>query len=397
MSEENNAGNDGGNITMIARNMVADIFSNYNAGGQPQAVEPVAPPPPAPVAPVAPPVEMPPVTPSVEPPSSVEDPTTPGAQDKQNFAWAQLRHEIKEANNKLAEAQKSIDAERLRAEELNTKLLEQENKLAERERTMADLEDRLGRTNLAESSEFRARFTEPMSRIEDELTSLIIDKTTLKDEKAARKEAKQLLSARDSDVAESIRALPPYVQGAIYNYVRDSRALDAERDAALAAWRDTADGWVEEETRRVAEASAARRAEQADAAAQAFALRTADIPTMAITNSEFATRRDEELRKAVAFLRTAKDEDISKAAVEGLMAPLAYEIIGALSQQVQDLQNQIQAARGLTSPPVRPTSYGYPPSVQTPPPPPQQIRPTSHDIAMDAARSFLSSAPQHLR
>lgn len=378
----------------IARSMVAEFF---NAQNSPQPAAPtvtpvVTPPQPVPAEDtVATPPDVPrPITTGDTP---VEDPAQPT--DKQNFAWAQLRHEVKEANTKLAETQKAMEAERARAEELNAKILAQETELAERERRLGDLEDRLGRTNLAESAEFRAKFDDPRERIELALTDLIVDKTTIKDAKSARREALQLLNSRDSDLADAIGALPSYVQGAIYNHVREARELSAAREAALEEWRATTDGLSEAEARRIAETSAARRAEFADAAASAFTTRAAEIPTLAVTDPAFVAKRDESLKKAVAFLRTASDADISKAAVEGMMAPLAYEIIGELSGQIHTLQQQLQAFRGISSPPVRPSA----PASTPPPAPPPQLQParTTHDYAMEAVRGFLEHAPQHLK
>ena len=390
--------NPGATPTMVANQMVADFFAKRFpvAGAEPAVpAQPPVPQAPAPVAPVAPapqstspveaqppPGQMPVATPAPQLPTQTQDveltpplengstaaePTGQPAgpkthEDRQAHAFAALRFENKQLNSKVSDYERQLREAQEKQDELARKNAEFEAQLASERETRAVLEDKVGRANLAESKEFRERFDARMDKAVEGLTKLISEKTDMTDPRRAEEFAKKLMTASEGDVLHTIENLPSYVQGAIYNFVRDGKAIQAEKETALEQWRVTQSGLSEAEARRQAEELNARR--QAMAAEAVKSLRASKIPIYDISDPTFAEIRAKAESQAEAFVRTASESELAHAATEGVMAQLAYNIIDALVQENAQLKSRLSAGYRLDAPPARP-SFAPP----TPPPP----------------------------
>lgn len=323
----------------------------------------------------APPQETPP--PVQEPPAApVEQPLS--EEDKRAHAFANLRYENKQLTGRINEIQKTLSAEQAAREEAARKAAEYEAQLEQERRARAEVEDALGRANLADSKEFKDRFDSRRDTTVQKLASVITEKTDMTDTARAEDFAQKLLSASDSDVLHAIEKLPSYVQGSIYNLVREGKQIAAEREEALTQWRATQTGLSEAEARRRAAELNQRRQELADRAVSAITANTT-IPSFTVTDPEFADIRQRRLKEAAAFILTATEEDLTGAAMEGMMAPLSYAMIDSLAEENQHLRQQLDAMYRTSAPPLRATPSSPAPAPR-PEPNPQQVS-TLHETA----------------
>lgn len=391
----------GPTANMIARDMVAGLFAQHNGASQAPAF--VAPNPtvptqdtnvPAPAAATgSAPVPSPTTTeatPPVPPPAD-EGQQALSTEDKKAHAFAELRFANKQLTQRTADLEKQIEALNVSVEEANKKASEYESQLAESSRVRADLEDRVGRASLAESKEFRERYDAKIDTTLESLTKVITENTTLKDPKKASDYAASLLNSSKEDMVAAVQGLPTYVQGSIYNLVDEGKRVQAEREDALTQWRATQTGLSEAEARRQAEQMSQRRAMLSEQAMEA--VRTSTMPAYALTDPDFVNARKQAEEKATAFLRTAPEEDIVKAAAEGMMAHLNYAIIDALQEQVVDLQQKLAAGHRLSSPPVRSVAPAQPPAPVAPTPTPTAHR-TTHTMATDIVAGLFAKRPR---
>lgn len=382
---------------MVARQMVADLFGAQQAPtplfGQTPAQPPApqsAPAPavsPAPAEPTPPAPAPQPASPTEAAAQPAEEPATP--EDKRAHAFASLRYENKQLSAKVAEAEQALAAEREKAEELRRQAADYEANLAEERRVRAEMEEKVGRANLAESKEFRDRYDSRIDKTVESLAKVISDKTDMTDPKRAAEFALKLLEAPEKDVLKAVENLPPYVQGSIYNLVKEGKEVGAERQEALEQWRVTQAGLSESEARNRAAELAQRRQALADKAI-GF-LTSQNLPAYKITDPDFVASRQKAEADAAAFIRTATEEEMANAAAEGVMAPLAYAIIDSLAEENERLREQLEAGHRLSAPPIRA-------GVAQPPPAPAPVSPagappmTSLRLASDIVGGLFRNA-----
>lgn len=301
--------------------------------------------------------------------------------EKRAHAFANLRYENKQLTGQVSELKKAYEAEQAKLAEEARKAQETARQLEEERRARVEVEEALGRANLAESKEFKARFDSRQDELTHKLANVIADKTEMSDPVKAEDFARKLMVASEADVLHAIDNLPSYVQGSIYNLVQEGRQVSAERDEALTNWRATQTGLSEAEARQRAADLSLRRQEIAGRAVAAVA-GSNQIPAFFVNEPEFVELRNKRLEETRAFIQTASEDDLANAAVEGMMAPLSYAIIDQLQQENDRLRGQIDAMFRTSSPTLRATHGGG----YTPPPPPeptgQSVRST-HQIATD--------------
>lgn len=381
-----------GTPTMIASKMVGDLLATFN--GAPAAQPPAdlnvnglatgviptqAPGPSANQLSVATPPPDP--TPAQELPAQPL-PAQPLTEDeKRAHAFANLRYENKQLTGQVSDLKKAYEAEQAKLAEESRKAQETARQLEEERRARIEVEEALGRANLAESKEFKARFDSRQDELAHKLANVIVDKTEMTDPVKAEDFARKLMAAPEADVLHAIDNLPSYVQGSIYNLVQEGRQVSAERDEALTNWRATQTGLSEAEARQRAADLSLRRQEIAGRAVAAVS-GSNQIPAFFVNEPEFVELRNRRLEETRAFIQTASEDDLANAAVEGMMAPLSYALIDRLQQENDRLRSQIDAMLRTSSPTLRATHGGG----YTPPPKPeptgQAVRST-HQIATD--------------
>lgn len=375
----------GATPTMLANQMVGDLLKTF--GGAP--AQPVVPQPAPQVQPVMPPAEQPPIPapgPTQDPPPPAAEPTALPEQplteeDKRAHAFATLRYENKQLTSQVSDLQKALEAEQAKNAEEARKYQEINQQLDEERRARVSVEDTLGRTNLAESKEFKARFDDKHDDVVRRLTEIIVDKTETTDPKKAEDFARGMLAAQDDEVLHAVDRLPSYVQGSIYNLVQEGRRISAERTEALEQWRTTQTGLTEAAARQRAADLSIRRQELADRAVAAIS-GAEYIPALYITEPEFVAARNKRLEDARAFVRTATEDDLANAAVEGILAPMNYELLEILRKENERLQGQLDAMMRTSSPMLRATP-GSAPAPAKPAEPLRPATPSTHQMAVD--------------
>ena len=250
---------------------------------------------------------------------------------------------------------------------------QRENALAEKltaaENRSHELEEEIGKLDLKRSPAFQQQYDLPLQQVQDEIAKILVDNGYQQD--AAIQAANDIMMADANQVPEMVRELPSVVQGMVMYKHNDADALWARRSQAIDEWRTTQTGLSEVGARADAVQSAQHRADVASAAIDRI---RSLAPTMQWDAPEFVKRRDEAIEKAKAWYQTAPEDQIAAAAMEGTLAPFAYERMNALEQEVARLQQQLEASARLRNPTVTP----YYPSVPIvlpprPPTPPGQV------------------------
>ena len=319
-------------------------------------------------------------------------PTVPAEQNIQlpqntpenvGHAFAASRAEARNYRQMAEQFRTQLEAERAKTAGGSEKEAQLAHEINEWKQRYETLENRLGQMDLSQSKEFRETYDAPLQGIRDEIMS-VLQANGLQEADAAK-------SAEDimvSDNPESmISQLPTTAQGMIMYKLKDAGTLWAKRSQALEEWRSTQKGLEEVSVRDNFVASAQRRAELAD---KAFERLAKIAPTVQWSDPEYTPRRDDAIARAKAWYQQAPDDQIAAAAMEGFMAPLAYEEIQRLTQQVHDLQTRLGGRQSLAAPPVSPF-YRSAPVVAPPVPPPKPMSPQQpwapNEVADPTARA----------
>lgn len=277
-------------------------------------------------------------------------------------AFAASRAEARNYRRLAEQLRSQLEAEREKAAGGSEKEAQLAREINDWQQKYNQLEDRLGKMDLSQSREFRDKYDTPISKIHAEIADVLVANGVQQADAKARAEDIMLAD----DPSEMLANLMPTAQGMIMYKLKDAQALWAQRDQALKEWRQTQQGLAEVSVRDNYVASAQRRAELAD---KAFEKLAQIAPTVQWSDPDYVPRRDEAISKAKAWYQQAPEDQIAAAAMEGFMAPFAYEEIQRLSAQVHELQGQLAGRARVSAPPVSPY-FPSAPLVQPPPPPP---------------------------
>ena len=292
-------------------------------------------------------------------------------------AFAASRAEARSYRKLAEQFREQLEAERAKAAGGSEKEAQLAREINEWQQKYAGLEDRLGKLDLSQSREFREKYDAPLSAIHDEISKVLVANGVQQADAAAK--AEEIMLA--DDPTELIGGLMPTAQGMVMYKLKDAQALWTQRNQALEEWRSTQKGLEEVSVRDNFVASAQRRADLAD---RAFERLAKIAPTVQWSDPEYLPRRDEAIARAKAWYQQAPDDQVAAAAMEGFMAPFAYEEIQKLTQQVNDLKSQIAGRTRMSSPPVAPYYKSVAP-VPPPVPPPRPGTPEQPWAPNDAS------------
>ena len=256
-----------------------------------------------------------------------------------------------------------LEAERAKASSESNKETQLAREINEWKQKYGELETRLGQMDLSQSREFRATYDAPLMTVKADIARALV--TAGVQEVDAEQQAEDIMM---SDQPESLIAkFPATLQGMILYKLKDAEALWSKRAQALDDWRTTQQGLEEVSVRDNFVASAERRAKLADVA---FEKLSKIAPTMQWSDPEYDTKKTEAIARAKAWYQHASDEQVATAAMEGFMAPFAYDEIARLSRQNAELRSQLDGRLRMQAPPVAPY-YQSVPVVAPPAPPPK--------------------------
>ena len=383
-----------------------------------------APPPPAmqPILPAQPPVPPPPVPqpqsyadrysqapspapvagleplPELPPEQIVPDPEPQSLSQQQHHAWAAMRAQSNQNRRLAAEYREKYNGIVEAAKAFQDEKAEFANQLAERDRRIKELEDDIGRTDLAKAPEFRNRYDAPLNEIRNDLAKTLMDNGL--DQARAGELSEQILLADPADIPGMISNLPTHVQGVVMVKADEADRLWTERAAALDDWRKSAQGLAAVEERGRAMIDSARISQLTDKAMEIvknLAPAKGQVPAYAVTDPSFVADRDAKEAQFRAWVAQAPEEQRFAAMFEGFMAPKTYEMCANLWRENQELKQRMFGMRAVSAPPVYPMRSDVPP----PPPPPPRTPTVAQDgyspadtggSAADFAASLLRDA-----
>ena len=316
---------------------------------------------PVPAADGEPKVEIPPDTP-VDAPEEIQ------SNEKAKSAWEiirdrerQSRHAAEELQRQLAEARKQAGAvadERQQfAEELRSK-----------DERIRQLEEDLGKLDLAHRPEFRRQYDEPMAEVADEFRAALSAAAEL-DDAALDDTAGKLLTVSDSEFNRLVAQLDAAAQGSLWDKRRRFRELDLARSHAVQEWRSTQDGIAKVDEQEQVARRAQRMSELADGAIE-FTQRTMprDQRPSVLAESTYAADVANADRQFKSFMQVANEEELARVAYQGFLVPVMQRQVAYLAEALESMQDAYYKLRGAGAPPALPmrTQAAPPP----PPPPP---------------------------
>ena len=306
-------------------------------------------------------MEIPPDTP-VDAPEEIQ------SNEKAKSAWEiirdrerQSRHAAEELQRQLAEARKQAGAvadERQQfAEELRSK-----------DERIRQLEEDLGKLDLAHRPEFRRQYDEPMAEVADEFRAALSAAAEL-DDAALDDTAGKLLTVSDSEFNRLVAQLDAAAQGSLWDKRRRFRELDLARSHAVQEWRSTQDGIAKVDEQEQVARRAQRMSELADGAIE-FTQRTMprDQRPSVLAESTYAADVANADRQFKSFMQVANEEELARVAYQGFLVPVMQRQVAYLAEALESMQDAYYKLRGAGAPPALPmrTQAAPPP----PPPPP---------------------------
>jgi len=302
---------------------------------------------------------QPPAAPAApEPPA----PELEGAPDKARHAFARLRTERNQFERDLqAKAKLLSDVEIARDQLAQEKV----TLLADRDKAIQDrdaLQDRLGRISLAESPAFQQKYTQKETEIEARLASALVKFGRVTPEAAPAK-ARDLLRAPTDALTGLTKDMQPTVQGAVMMLASEFADINTQKTLELDNWRKTSAAMGMEAVRENTIRSAEQRRSWADAAIDAA--RKIGNPVFAATDAEGVKLAESAAAAFQGFVQTATEEQLTRAAAEGFVAPLLYDTIAQLTMALQQQQAQLDAflrAQGVPMRPFVPQAPAAPPA-----------------------------------
>lgn len=318
-----------------------------------------------------------------------------GFNDQQAHAWAALRAQARQAREAARRLQQENEGLRRQSEAIAA----EKAKLAEAARAKEDkvheLEEHVGKVDLSQSPEFKARYDKPLESIYSEIGSLIHDNAANADgaplEGAELQAAvERVATSDDAGFQSTVQSLPQEVQGALLLERQKINRISVERENALADWRKTRSGLEQSSVEQQVLESSRRRSEQAEKAIEAVTKLTPPdqrIPVLSIPF--FADDVKNTIEGFKARMQTATDDELALAACRGAFVPVLQRALAKALEEKRQVEDAYYSIRGAVRPPVYPTAG----SVAAPPPPPPPPKPAgvSSAIPTGSAESELDA------
>ena len=303
--------------------------------------------------------EAPVALPELPPEQDVPDPQ--GMGDNAHHAFAALRAQSKQYRKLAADYRQQYENVRQQYEGYAARESALAEKLTAAEQKTKQLEEDIGKLDLERSPTFRQQYDTPIYGKEDEITSILTQNGMQANE--AKELSRTILQTADpNDVPNLIGNLPTITQGMLMVKYNEANELWAKRDQALSDWRQTQMGLNAVSAKTNAVVDAQRRSELA---ATAFT-RIASEPVMKWDDEVTVAKRNTAIEQAKAWYQQAPEDQIAAAAMEGALAPLAYERIAALEAENAELRRTLNAGSQFSNPPVAPFYAGVPQPPQQP-------------------------------
>ena len=311
--------------------------------------------------------------------------TDPDAAQKQNHAFAALRHKLKEYEEWQAKASPIVD----KAREVSTASAGEVNTLQEEldqaKKNNSEYQDKLGRLSLSESPEFKAKYDMKISELENKLAKNISNYLPVEGAEAAA-EAQKLLRMDPSDLMQHLEDINnPTLAGIVQLMSSEIATVQEARSLELNDWEQSSASMRMQLAREEIIQHSSQREGFATGAIQA-AIRAGN-PVYGATDPEAKAEADQLANAFIGFAKSADEESMIKAAAEGMTVPYLQALIEEQEGVIQQLNNRVDSGRRISRPPLSSAPPATPPA-----PPPAVTQPANVAVlaeASDSPQSFI--------
>lgn len=305
---------------------------------------------------VAPIDQVPPDTPIPEPEHM---------DDRARNAWVESRNREKQLRQLLAQQKKQIEELASQQSKFQTEHDELAKALKDKDDELRVANDSLGKLDLSGSVEFRQRYDEPVLQAKENLDTEIHDAIQGADTPEQIAKIREYILGDDRQFQTYISRLDIDTQGRLIEKRRTLKELSAQREQAIEDWQNTSKGLSDTAARTNAAERALTRQRYAE---DAIKFNTSTMPVNLrpyVTTDEAFTDDVRSANEAfTAFMQTATEEDLARAAHLGHFVPSLNRALMMALQEARELQNELYQLRGIRNVRARTSS------IQTPVPKP---------------------------
>lgn len=378
----------GGSLRSLIASTIVDKAREL--GQQPPAQQPAQPPvqqvePPA-QQPAQPPVQQPPVqqpasvvvstesveqldigamfkTPTTEAPAAppplpsdtpVQAPPEIEQNEKAKSAWEILRNRERESRHRAEALQAQLEAVTKQAGTVAEERARFAAELQGRDDRIHELEEKLGKADLASSPEFRRQYDEKMEAASASFADALRDAADI-DEAVLTDTVEKLLATSDADFTRMVSKLPSTAQGSLWDKRREYRGIASARESAISEWRTAQAGVAKTDEQRQIVENAERRRNLAE---QAIDFTNTKIdprhrPTV-LSEDTYKTDVESANQQFRGFMQVATDDEIARVAYQGFLVPVMQRQIAYLADAIDKYRDAYFALRGAGAPPALP-------------------------------------------
>lgn len=287
--------------------------------------------------------------------------------DKARNAWVESRNREKQLRQALAQLKKQNEDMAAKQTQFQTEHDELAKALKDKDDQLRGANEKLGRLDLSGSVEFRQRFDEPVAQAEANLDAVIHDSIAGADTPEQVARIRNYILGDDTKFRNYIAKLGIDEQGALIEKRRTLKEMTAQREQALADWQRTAKGLSDTAASANAAEQALRRQRSAE---EAIRFNTSDMPVnlrpYITTDEAFADEVKSANEAFTAFMQTATQDEMAKAAHLGHFVPGLNRALMIALREARELQEELYRMRGIRNVPTR-TSSPRPPAPKAEP------------------------------
>lgn len=320
--------------------------------------------------------DAPAAPPPLPPDSPVQAPPEIEQNEKAKSAWEILRNRERESRHRAEALQAQLEEATRQAGAVAEERAKFAAELQGRDDRIRELEDRLGKADLASSPEFRRQYDEKMESVSGSFADALRDAAEIDDEDTLADTVQKLLATTDAEFTRLVSKLPSTAQGSLWDKRREYRSIATARENAISEWRSAQAGVAKvDEQRQVVE-----RAERRNALAEQaidFTNTKIDPRHRPSVLAEATYRQDVESanQQFRGFMQVASDDELARVAYQGFLVPVMQRQVAFLAEAVGKWRDAYYALRGAGSPPALPIRV----QSETPPPPAAPVAPRVED------------------
>ena len=301
------------------------------------------------------PVDAPPPPPPLPPDNPVQAPPEIEQNEKAKSAWEILRGRERESRHRAEALQAQLESVSKQANAVAAERAKFAEELQGRDDRIHELEDRLGKLDLASRPDFRRQYDDQMGAVAESFRSALKDAADIDDDGEIADMTRKLLAVNDSEFTRMVSQLPATAQGSLWDKRREFLGIANARENALAEWRTAQEGVAKtDEQRTVVETAERKRA----LAEQAIDFTMTKLPRerrpSVLAESTYKQDVDSATQQFRGFMQVASDDEVARVAYQGFLVPVMQRQVAYLAEAVGKWRDAYYAIRGAGAPPALP-------------------------------------------